>query len=157
MLTLARQDYADQVGRELGVSRWIAIDQARIDQFAACTGDSQYIHVDPERARASPFGSTIAHGFLILSLIPDMVRDIPRMDGVTMSVNYGLNRVRFLSPVPAGHRIRGCFVLTAFEPLGEHEVQTTMTVTVETEGRPKPALVAEWLVRRHFGIEGLND
>ncbi|MEW6257362.1 MAG: MaoC family dehydratase [Pseudomonadota bacterium] len=154
MILLSPADYAGHVGRELGVSRWIRVDQPRIDQFAACTGDRQFIHVDPERARQTAFGGTIAHGFLLLSLIPDMGADLPRMAGVVMSVNYGLNRVRFLAPVRAGHRIRGRFVLDAFERVGEGTVQTRITVTVEAEGQAKPALVAEWLVRRQLEIAG---
>jgi acyl dehydratase len=153
MATLPRADYGDLVGRELGVSTWIEIDQDRIDRFAACTGDHQYIHVDPERARASPFGSTIAHGFLILSLMAPMGRDLPVPEGVVLSVNYGLNKVRFITPVPVGSRIRGRFALAAFEPVGPRQVQSVMTVTVEIEKRQKPALVAEWLIRRHFDAD----
>ncbi|TCT00515.1 MaoC family dehydratase [Aquabacter spiritensis] len=148
---IAKEAYQAGLGREIGVSRWIEIDQSRIDRFADCTGDRQYIHVDPARARRGPFGTTIAHGFLTLSLIPEMARDIPQMEGVTMSVNYGMNRMRFIAPVPVGSRIRGRFALTAFDELGPRDVQTTIAVTIEIEGAPKPAVVAEWLVRRHFG------
>ncbi|QTL03731.1 MaoC family dehydratase [Aquabacter sp. L1I39] len=150
MATLPCADYAKLVGHELGVSDWIAIDQDRIDRFADSTGDHQFIHVDPERARASPFGSTIAHGFLILSLMAPMGRQVPTPEGVLLNVNYGLNKVRFITPVPVGSRIRGRFALKAFNPVGEREVQATLAVTVEIEGWPKPALVAEWLIRRHF-------
>ncbi|MDE1567867.1 MaoC family dehydratase [Aquabacter sp. P-9] len=153
MAALPIADYADLTGGELGVSDWIAIDQDRIDRFAACTGDHQYIHVDPERARASPFGSTIAHGFLILSLLAPMGRDVPVPEGVVLNVNYGLNKVRFISPVPVGSRIRGRFALAAFELVGPRQIQSAMTVTVEIEGAAKPALVAEWLVRRHFAAD----
>ncbi|MGQ9370895.1 MaoC family dehydratase [Azospirillum sp. ST 5-10] len=151
MATLSRTEYEAKVGQELGVSRWIPITQERIDRFADCTGDHQYIHVDPARAKASPFGTTIAHGFLTLSLIADMMRDVPRLEGAAMGVNYGMNRVRFLAPVPVGSRIRGRFVLTRFEEIRPGEVQTTMTVTVEIAGAEKPALVAEWLARRYLG------
>lgn len=150
MRTMSRAEYEGQVGREIGVSRWIEVTQELIGRFADCTGDHQYIHVDRDRARDTPFGTTIAHGFLTLSLLSEMSRDLPRMAGVRMNVNYGMNRLRFVSPVPSGSRIRGRFVLAKVEEIGPGVVQTTMNVTVEIEGKDKPALVAEWLGRRYF-------
>lgn len=151
---LSPTDYAALKGQEIGVSRWMDITQAQIDQFAACTFDQQYIHVDPERAKASPFGTTIAHGFLTLSLLSEMLRDMPQPAGVAMSVNYGMNRMRFLSPVPVNSRIRGRFVLADFEEVRPGQIQTTLNVTIEIEGNEKPALAAEWLVRHHLAGAG---
>ncbi|NYZ14598.1 MaoC family dehydratase [Azospirillum sp. RWY-5-1] len=152
MMTLPRAEYEARVGQEIGISRWIEITQDRIDRFAECSGDRQFIHVDPERARATPFGGTIAQGFLTLSMIAEMLQDIPRIEGATMGVNYGLNRVRFVAPVPVGSRVRGRFVLTRLEDIRPGELQTTMTITVEIEGIERPALVAEWLARRHVAV-----
>ena len=137
----------DWVGNEVAVSDWVEVSQERIDAFAAATGDDQWIHVDPERARRdSPYGTTVAHGFLTLSLLPYLIREIEIRD-VRMGINYGLNRVRFTGPVPAGSRVRARFRLDAAEPI-EGGVQSLWTVTVECEGHPKPALVAEWITRR---------
>lgn len=137
----------DWVGKEVAVSDWVEVSQERIDAFAAATGDDQWIHVDPERARRdSPYGTTVAHGFLTLSLLPYLVREIEIRD-VRMGINYGLNRVRFTGPVPASSRVRARFRLDAAEPI-EGGVQSLWTVTVECEGHPKPALVAEWITRR---------
>jgi acyl dehydratase len=130
------------VGSPLGVSDWVTIDQTRIDQFAAVTGDDQWIHVDPVRAAAGMFGSTVAHGFLTLSLLPLFIRSSHRVNGARMSVNYGLNRVRFPAPVPVNSRLRGHFKLLAFEPI-EGGVQLISEVSVEREGSPKPVCVAE--------------
>ena len=149
--TVTREEYEAMVGQEIGVSDWFEITQERIDQFADCTEDWQYIHVDPEKAAKTPFGTTIAHGFLTMSMLSAMVYQMPSMEGVTMGVNYGMNKMRFVSPVPVGSRIRGRFVLSKFEEIRPGEVQTTTTVTVEIEGKEKPALVAEWLGRRYFG------
>lgn len=149
--TITRAEFEAKLGQELGVSSWYDITQDRIDQFADCTEDWQFIHVDPEKAKATPFGTTIAHGFLTLSMLSAMVYEMPSMEGVVMGVNYGMNKVRFVSPVPVGSRVRGRFVLTAFDEIRPGEVQTTTTVTVEIEGQDKPALVAEWLGRRYFG------
>jgi acyl dehydratase len=143
-------DYSALVGQEVGVSRWFDITQPQIDQFAECTGDRQYIHTDPVRAKETPFGGTIAHGFLTLAMLSEMLADIPPVAGVAMSVNYGMNRMRFLSPVPSGSRIRGRFVLQAFEEIVPGQIQATLAVTIEIEGHAKPALVAEWLVRHHL-------
>jgi acyl dehydratase len=136
-----------EVGRELAVSDWIPVEQARIDHFAEATGDHQWIHVDPARAAAGPFGGTIAHGFLTLSLLPLMGENALAIDDVRMGVNYGLNRVRFPHPVRAGSRVRGHFKLLAYEAL-EGGAQLTFEVTMEIEGQPKPACVAQSVSRR---------
>jgi acyl dehydratase len=136
------------IGSTLGASNWLLIDQARIDQFAAVTGDDQWIHVDPVRAAAGPFGATIAHGHLTLSLLPVMVRTAFKMGDVRMTVNYGLNRVRFPAPVPVGSRLRGHFKLMTFEPIAGG-AQVIVEVTTEREGHTKPVCVAE-SVARHF-------
>jgi acyl dehydratase len=149
--TVTREEFEAMVGQEIGVSDWFEMTQERINQFADCTEDWQYIHVDPEKAAKTPFGTTIAHGFLTMSMLSAMVYQMPSMEGVTMGVNYGMNKMRFVSPVPVGSRIRGRFVLSKFEEIRPGEVQTTTTVTVEIEGQEKPALVAEWLGRRYFG------
>jgi acyl dehydratase len=151
MTTLTREEYQAKLGQPIGTSRWYEITQDRIDQFAGCTEDHQYIHIDPARAADSPFGGTIAHGFLTLSMLSAMVYEMPSIEGVVMGVNYGLNKVRFISPVRSGARIRGHFTLTQIDDIRPNEIQTTMTVTVEIEGQEKPALVAEWLGRRYFG------
>jgi acyl dehydratase len=130
------------VGTEIGTSDWLTIDQSRIDRFAAVTGDDQWIHVDQKRAAAGMFGSTVAHGFLTLSLLPFFIRSSHKVDGARMSVNYGLNRVRFPSPVPVNSRLRAHFKLLSFEPI-EGGVQTVTEVTVEREGQAKPVCVAE--------------
>jgi acyl dehydratase len=130
------------VGSPIGVSDWVTIDQTRIDQFAAVTGDDQWIHVDPVRAAAGMFGSTVAHGFLTLSLLPLFIRSSHKINGARMSVNYGLNRVRFPAPVPVNSRLRGHFKLLAFEPI-EGGVQLISEVSVEREGSLKPVCVAE--------------
>jgi len=135
------------VGRELATSNWFPVTQEIIDRFAEATGDHQWIHVDPVRAaRESPFKTTIAHGFLTLSVVSSLLRDAVKPTGLRMAINYGLNRVRFVSPVPSGSQIRGRFVLKAVEETGG-AVQANWEVTVEREGGEKPACVAEWLVR----------
>jgi len=142
------QDLAAEVGREVAVSDWVPIDQARIALFAEATGDHQWIHVDPVRAAAGPFGTTIAHGFLTLSLLPVMAESSIEFSNVRMGVNYGLNKVRFPAPVPVGSRLRGHFKLMAFEPI-DGGAQITMEVTMEREGSTKPVCVAESLSRRY--------
>ncbi|MDF1804022.1 MaoC family dehydratase [Thalassovita sp.] len=149
--TLSRSAFQALVGQEIGLSDWITVTQDQIDTFAQCTNDHQFIHVDPVAAAKTPFGSTIAHGFLTLSLLSSMAYQMPGIDGTVMAVNYGFDKVRFVSPVKVGARIRGRLVLTKFEEIRPGEVQTTMNVTVEIEGQDKPALVAEWLGRRYFG------
>jgi acyl dehydratase len=148
--SMARADFEAMIGQEIGVSSWFVITQDRIDTFADCTEDWQYIHVDPEKAKESPFGTTIAHGFLTMSMLSAMIYEMPSIEGGRMGVNYGFNRVRFVSPVKVGARIRARFVLTKFEEIRPGEVQTTMDVAIEIEGETKPALVAEWLGRRYF-------
>jgi len=146
-----RQELRDKVGEVVGTSRWFVIDQSRIDRFADVTEDWQYIHVDPEKAKDTPFGTTIAHGFLTLSMLSAMVYDGgPQVDGVVMGVNYGFDKVRFVSPVKEGAKVRAVFRLTDVTEKGPNEIQTTMETTVEIEGQEKPALVAEWLGRRYF-------
>ncbi len=151
MRTIGRAAMAGLVGQEVGVSRWFEVTQGMIDSFALTTQDHQWIHTDPARAAAGPFRTTIAHGFLTLSLLSAMIYDaVPSMEGVTMGVNYGFDRVRFVSPVMVGARVRGRFTLAAFDDRGPDEVQTTMATTVEIEGQDRPALVADWLGRRYF-------
>ena len=134
------------VGEPLGTSGWHVVDQARIDAFADATEDHQWIHVDPERAKAGPFGTTIAHGFLTLSLLPALMGDIYKVEGVRMGVNYGLNRVRFPAPVPSGSRVRGSGELAEVTEV-DGGIQAVVRVTVEAEGQAKPVCVAESVVR----------
>ena len=138
---------SDFVGKELGVSDWMTVDQEKIQAFADCTGDHQWIHVDVERARReSPFGTTIAHGYLTLSLIPALQQSIGVMpSGVVAGLNYGSDKVRFLTPVKAGARIRDHVTLVAAEPKGPGRTLMTTRHTVEIEGEEKPALVADTL------------
>ena len=139
-------DLAACVGGEPFVSRWFFIDQPRIDAFAEITEDRQFIHIDPERARATLFGGPIAHGFLTLSMLSAMGEDaLPRIADVAMGVNYGFEKLRFLAPVLAGARVRGGFKLLSATRRGEREWLMTNEVTVEIEGAAKPALVAQWL------------
>lgn len=134
-------------GQEVGVSDWVMVDQHRIDRFAEATDDHQWIHVDVERAAKGPYGGTIAHGYLTLSLIPAMFQTAFAIADVRMGGNYGLNKVRFTAPVPAGARVRGHFVLQAYEPI-EQGAQLTVGVRVELEGAAKPACIAETVSRR---------
>lgn len=139
-------DLQSLIGTEVGVSRWIEVDQARIDAFARVTEDEQFIHVDPEAAKATPFGSTIAHGFLTLSLASAMSYDaVAPLEGVVMGVNYGFDKLRFLAPVPAGSKIRGRFKLLGAEDKGGGRWLLKHELTVEIDGAEKPALIAEWL------------
>ncbi len=137
----------DQVGQELGCSDWLTMDQSRIDRFADATGDHQWIHVDPTRAAAGPFGATVAHGFLTLSLLPLLFDSGFSIGDVRMGINYGLNRVRFMAPVRVGSRIRGRFKLLSYEPI-EGGAQLVTEATIELEGSAKPACVAEAVSRR---------
>ncbi|MBC7735211.1 MAG: MaoC family dehydratase [Bacteriovorax sp.] len=141
-------DMQSQVGQEVGVSDWVTVDQSRIDLFAQATGDHQWIHLDAERAAKGPYGTTIAHGFLTLSLLPEMSASAFEVRDTRMGVNYGLGRVRFPAPVPSGSRLRGHFKLTKFEPI-EGGAQLTVEVTMEREGGEKPVCVAESLARRY--------
>ena len=139
----------DWIGKEVAVTEWLVVDQERIDAFAAATGDDQWIHVDRERAaRESPYRTTVAHGFLTLSLLPQFLKEAVEIRGARMGINYGLNRARLTGPVPAGSRVRARFRLAAAEAI-EQGVQTVWNVTVEREGEEKPVLVAEWITRRH--------
>lgn len=149
-MTLA--EMASKVGQELGVSDWLLIDQARIDAFAEVSGDHQFIHVDPVRARAeAPFGGTIAHGFLTVSVLSALASQAqPQLAGLRMSVNYGFDKLRFLTPVRAGSRVRARFTLKSLEERRPGEVTVIWDVTVEIEGEDRPALIAEWLNRRYL-------
>jgi acyl dehydratase len=138
------------VGRELGPGDWFTVDQSRVDGFADDTEDHQWIHVDPEKAASSPFGGTIAHGFLTLSLLPHLANSARRLDGVRMGVNYGLNKVRFPAPVKVGSRVRATVTITDAEDLPDDGVQVVSKVTVEIEGSEKPACIAEWVTRAYF-------
>ena len=140
-------ELVNYTGKEVGISDWLEVSQERVNQFAETTEDRQWIHIDPERAASeSPFKTTIAHGFLTLSLLSVLARHAISVGGVRMGINYGLNRVRFVSPVPAGARIRGRFTLAILEEI-KGGVQLTWNVAVEREGSDKPCCVAEWLVR----------
>jgi len=137
------------LGKEVAVTDWFTVSQERIDGFAGATEDHQWIHVDRKRAaEESPYGTTVAHGFLTLSLLPHLMRQAVEIQDMRLGINYGLNRVRFTGPVPAGSRVRARFRLAAVEDIAQG-VQTTWNVTVEREGEAKPVLVAEWLTRRH--------
>ncbi len=135
-------------GEQLGVSDWVMIDQDRIAKFAEATGDHQWIHTDPERAADGPFGTTIAHGFLTLALITMLGWRVSKVEGVRMTINYGLNKVRFTAPVPVGSRVRGSFELADVADVNGG-VQVTQRVTIEIEGSEKPACVAESLLRHY--------
>ncbi len=147
--TLKIRDLESRVGQEIAVSPWVEMTQERIDLFAKATEDFQWIHVDREKAKTSSFGTTIAHGFLTLSMLPKLIESTFEFSDRKMGVNYGLNKVRFTSPVPAGAKIRGRFTLAKYERL-EGGVQTTWGVTVEREGGDKPAMVAETISRHYF-------
>ncbi len=140
------------VGTEVGLSSWLTVDQTMIDAFADATQDHQFIHVDPERARAeAPFGGTIAHGFLTLSLLSAMNYDcLPKIREQTMGINYGFEKVRFMSPVKPGNRIRGHFILTEARFRGANMIMLTYEVTVEIEDERKPALTATWITITQF-------
>ncbi len=141
-------DLQDKVGQEIGVSDWVEIPQDRISQFADATEDHQFIHIDEAKARAlTPFGGTIAHGFLTLSLLSRFAETgLPPVPGAKMGMNYGLNKVRFLSPVPCGAKVRGTFTLASAEEKNPGQLLLTYGVAVEIEGSSKPAMVAEWLM-----------
>ena len=150
------QELAARIGEEVGASGWHRVDQAMIDRFAALCGDDQFIHVDPVRAARTPFGGTVAHGFLTVSLLSVMAREaLPPLAGVRMGVNYGFDRLRFPAPVPAGARLRGRFALAACDLSAPGEVRLAWDATVEVEGGARPALAARWLVRRY--LEAAHD
>lgn len=145
-------DLPSLIGTEIGVSKWILVDQDRIDAFAEITEDRQFIHIDPEAAKQTPFGGTIAHGFLTLSLASAMSYDaVPPLEGVVMGVNYGFDKVRFLAPVPAGSHIRGRFKLLSAEDKGGGRWLLKHELTVEIQNSDKPALIAEWLGMQMVG------
>jgi acyl dehydratase len=144
-------DAADAVGGELGVSDWLTVDQARIDAFAEATGDHQWIHVEPGRAKAeSPYGTTIAHGLLTLSLIPGLSKQCFVVENANMGINYGLNKVRFIAPVPAGSRVRVRSELVDLARISDTTVHLTVRHTVEVKGNEKPAALAEMIGRYVF-------
>ena len=142
-------DLAACVGRDVATSDWLTVTQQQVNLFAEATGDHQWIHVDPEKAAAGPFGGPIAHGFLTLSLLPKFFESSLHIVGSRMGVNYGLNKVRFTAPVPVGSRLRARMKLLASESIPNDGVQMTWEVTVEREGSAKPVCVAESLVRRY--------
>ena len=143
------QDLAACVGQEVAVSDWMAVTQEQVNQFAQATGDPQWIHVDVERAKSGPFGGTIAHGFLTLSMLPKFFESSFEIRQTRMGINYGLNRVRFTSVVPVGSRLRARMTLKAAEWIEQGGMQMTWSVTVEREGHDKPVCVAESLSRRY--------
>jgi acyl dehydratase len=142
------QEVVSCVGQEVAVSEWITITQEQIDLFAQATGDHQWIHVDPKRAAEGPFGTTIAHGYLTLSLVPRFFESAMRIDNVRMSINYGLNKVRFMAPVPVNSRLRARITLLGCDPIEPQGFQQTWQVQVEREGSDKPVCVAESIARR---------
>ena len=144
--TMTIDEVRSYTGQEIGVSDWFTLDQDKINQFADLTEDHMFLHVDPDAAAATPFGSTIAHGLLTLSMMPVMAyQAMPGVSGTKMGVNYGYNKVRFMAPVKSGKRIRGHFVVKGIEDKSDGRRQITHDVTIEIEGEAKPALVAEWI------------
>ena len=143
-------DLRSLLDQEVGVSDWIEVTQDKIDRFADVTGDRQWIHVDPDRAAGSPFNTTIAHGFLTLSLVSAMLRNAVTLSNLRLAINYGMNRVRFVAPVPSGDRVRGRFTPAAVEDK-DGGVQVTWSVVIEREHGDKPCCVVEWLVRYYAG------
>ena len=141
------EELAALKGEELGESGWVTVEQHEVNLFADATGDHQWIHVDPERAKAGPFGGPIAHGFLTLSLLPRLWADLYSVEGVKMGINYGLNKVRFPSPVPVGSRVRARSTVVDVEDLGNGATQLTLSTAIEIDGSAKPACVAESVVR----------
>jgi len=149
MPIVSKEELFGMVGQPVGTSEWMLIDQDRVNKFAEATGDFQFIHVDPERAKLTPFGGPIAHGFLSLSLLPVLTAqaNLPRLDGVKMGVNYGGNKTRFIAPVKVGKRVRGHFKMLELEEKRPGQFQQTMEFTLEIEGEDKPALMAEWITQ----------
>jgi acyl dehydratase len=144
-------DYQKLVGQELGVSHWVTVTQEMINQFADTTGDHQFIHINEELAKATPFGTTIAHGFLTLSLLSQLGYEaIPDQSDAKIGINYGLNKVRFIAPVKSGAKVRGRFKLLSLDDSKPGQQMSTIDVTVEIEGETKPALVAEWLTLTYY-------
>jgi acyl dehydratase len=147
---LSIRELESRIGQEVGVSPWVEVTQERIDLFARAIDDPQWIHVDVERAKQSPFGGTIAHGFLTLSLLSKFIESTFSFADRKMGVNYGLNRVRFTAPLPSGSRVRARFKLLKYEKIEGNGAQVTWDVTVEREGSDKPVLVAEWIGRSYY-------
>jgi len=147
MPTVTAEELETMTGQVVGVSEWLTVDQAMIDAFAHATGDHQFIHVDPVVAAATPFGGTIAHGFLTLSLMPRLAEtaNLPRLEGIKMGVNYGGNKTRFLAPVRSDKRVRGHFKLLEIAEKRPGQWQQTIEYTLEIEGEEKPAVIAEWM------------
>ncbi|MEY2777336.1 MAG: hypothetical protein RLY30_1434 [Pseudomonadota bacterium] len=143
-------DFTAREGQLLGLTDWVEIPQAQIQAFADATGDHQWIHVDVERASQGPFGSTLAHGYLVLSLVNRFLPEVVSVENMEMGLNVGLDKVRFLSPVKAGARLRGRVDLKQVRQLDERSVQATMTVTIELEGSDRPACIAEPISRYYF-------
>lgn len=140
-------DLAAATGETLEQSDWVTITQEDVNLFADATGDHQWIHVDPERAAKGPFGKTIAHGYMTLSLLPRLQHEIYTVNGIKLAINYGLNKVRFPSPVPVGSKVRAVASLVSVDDVGDGAVQAVVSTTVEIDGAPKPACVAESIVR----------
>lgn len=149
MAVVTKEELFALKGKDIGTSEWMLVDQDRVNKFAEATGDFQFIHVDPERAKLTPFGGPIAHGFLSLSLLPVLTAqaNLPRLDGVKMGVNYGGNKTRFIAPVKVGKRVRGHFKMLDIEEKRPGQFQQTMEFTLEIEGEDKPALIAEWITQ----------
>jgi len=148
---LTFEDLKEKLGLEVGVSKWFTIDQARVDKFADLTEDWQYVHVDPDAAKTTPFNGTIAHGFLTVSLLSAMYYDaVPMIEGSKLGVNYGFDKLRFLSPVKVGSKVRGRFELSDIREVRPFEISTTWRVEVEIEDFDKPALVAQWIGRQYL-------
>ena len=147
--SMAPAEIAKLVGQQVGTSEWFEVSQERINTFAEATGDFQFIHLDEEKAKMTPFGGTIAHGFLTLSLIPVLTQnsDCPRAEGIKMAVNYGGNKTRFIAPVRSGKSVRALFKLLEMEEKRPGQWQQTMEITIEIEGESKPALMAEWITQ----------
>jgi acyl dehydratase len=147
MPTVTADELKAKVGTIIGTSEWVTVDQEMINKFADATGDHQFIHVNPDMAKMTPFGGTIAHGFLTLSLLPMLSQksDLPHLEGIKMGVNYGGNKVRFLGPVRSGKRVRGITKLLELEEKRPGQWQQTVEFTVEIEGEDKPAMIAEWI------------
>ena len=144
--TMSLEEVKSHIGEEIGVSEWFLLDQDRISRFADVTEDHMFLHVDPDAAAATPFGGTIAHGLLTLSMMPVMAyQAVPGISGTKMGVNYGYNRIRFVAPVRSGKRIRGRFVVKSVEPKSDGRMEINHEATIEIEGEEKPALVGEWL------------
>jgi acyl dehydratase len=148
--TIDVKDLEAHAGEHLGSSDWHEITQDQVNLFADATGDHQWIHVDPERAKSGPFGGTIAHGYLTMSLVPSLLQEVWKVDGMKMGLNYGINKLRFPAPVPVGSKVRADVNLAAVDDVGGGGLQTTLSVTIEIEGQDKPGCVAE-VVYRYYG------